>query len=97
MLVDVSDGQEVAWCAVPYSNGVLDRKLPNGLELEPNFALQDPLDYLTVLFQGIPKVLKSAGVDGVRVAGIGIDFTSCTLLPSKADGTPLRSIPLFAS
>ena len=92
MLVDASNGEEVAWHVVPYSNGVLDRELPGGGALGPDFALQDPLDYLTVLSEGVPAVLRSAGVEGSAVAGIGVDFTSCTVLPSKADGTPLRSL-----
>ena len=95
MLVDASNGEEVAWHVVPYSNGVLDRELPGGVSLGPDFALQDPLDYLTVMSEGVPAVLLSAGVAGDEVAGIGVDFTSCTVLPSKADGTPLRSLPEF--
>lgn len=93
MLVDAVNGQEVAWHVVPYPNGVLDRKLPGGATLEADFALQDPLDYLTVLYEAIPAVLQMAGIQSTRVAGIGVDFTSCTILPSKTDGTPLRSIP----
>ena len=31
-----------------------------------------------------------------NVIGIGIDFTACTMLPVKADGTPLCSLPEFA-
>ena len=81
MLVDASNGEETAWHVVPYSNGVLDRELPGGGALGPDFALQDPLDYLTVLSEGVPAVLRSAGVDGGAVAGIGVDFTSCTVRP----------------
>ena len=95
MLVDASNGEETAWHVVPYSNGVLDRELPGGGALGPNFALQDPLDYLTVLSEGVQAVLRSAGVEGGAVAGVGVDFTSSTVLPSKADGTPLRSLPEF--
>ena len=93
MLVDVSNGEEVAWHVVPYSNGVLDRELPGGAVLESDFALQDPRDYLSVLREGVPAVLRSAGVEGRSVAGIGVAFTSCTILPSKSDGTPLQFVP----
>jgi len=34
-------------------------------------------------------VVARAGVDPGSVIGIGIDFTACTMLPTKADGTPL--------
>jgi L-ribulokinase len=42
-----------------------------------------------VLTVGIPAVLEQAGVRGEQVVGLGIDFTSCTVLPVDADGTPL--------
>src|SRR5690606_36345258 len=32
-------------------------------------------------------------VDPASIVGIGIDFTSCTILPVKADGTPLCTLP----
>ena len=34
-------------------------------------------------------MLRESGVDPADVIGIGIDFTACTMLPVKADGTPL--------
>ncbi len=47
-----------------YANGVIDEKLPeSGVRLEPDWALQDPNDYLEVLKHAIPAVLKQSGVD----------------------------------
>ena len=97
MLVNADNGDEVAWHVVPYPNGVLDRQLPDGTPLGHDWALQDPNDYLTVLTQGIPAVLESAGARGEDVAGIGVDFTASTVLPAKKDGTPLRALPEFES
>ena len=37
--------------------------------------------------QGVPAALAQAGVSPERVAGLGVDFTSCTVLPADADGT----------
>jgi L-ribulokinase len=34
-------------------------------------------------------VLESSGVDGSQVVGLGVDFTSCTVLPVSQDGEPL--------
>ena len=49
MLVDVADGREVASYVHAYANGVIDDKLPDTeIKLDPNFALQDPNDYLEV-------------------------------------------------
>jgi L-ribulokinase len=96
MLVKLSSGEEVASSVVPYPSGVIDRQLPSGRPLEHDWALQDPRDYLTVLTTGVPKVLREAGAHAESVAGIGIDFTACTLLPTLADGTPLCTLPQYA-
>ncbi len=94
LLVDVRDGQELATAVHPYANGVIDERLPDsGVRLEPDWALQDPNDYLEVFKQAIPAVLKESGVDPADVIGLGIDFTACTMLPTKADGTPLCFLP----
>jgi L-ribulokinase len=97
MLVRLADGEEVAWTVVPYPSGVIDRQLPGGRALDHDWALQDPRDYLTVLSEGVPKVLRESGARAESVAGIGIDFTSCTMLPTLADGTPLCTLPQFAA
>ena len=41
--------------------------------------------------------MKESGVDPADVIGIGIDFTACTMLPVKADGTPLCDLPAYRS
>ena len=97
MLARLENGEEAAWALVPYPQGVLDRRLPDGTPLDHDWALQDPRDYLRVLREGVPKVLREAGIASDQVAGVGIDFTSCTLLPALADGTPLCELPRFAS
>ncbi|MBW7885279.1 MAG: ribulokinase [Caldilineaceae bacterium] len=90
LLVDVASGEEVTTAVHNYANGVIDEKLPDsGVRLEPDWALQDPNDYLEVLKHAVPAVLRQANVDPADVIGIGIDFTACTMLPTKADGTPL--------
>jgi L-ribulokinase len=96
LLVDVATGEEVATSVHPYSNGVIDEKLPDtSVRLEPDWALQDPNDYVAVFKNAIPAVLKSSAVDPADVIGVGIDFTACTMLPTKADGTPLCNLPQF--
>ncbi len=96
VLVDVADGREVATSVYPYSHGVIDEKLPeSGVRLEPDWALQDPEDYLRTFQTTIPAVLKESGVNPADVIGLGVDFTACTMLPVKADGTPLCVLPEF--
>ncbi|MDN5277230.1 MAG: L-ribulokinase [Clostridiales bacterium] len=90
VLVEVDTGREVATAVKEYPHGVMDEYLPDGkTKLEPDWALQHPQDYLDVLAETIPAVLKEAGVSNEDVIGIGIDFTACTMLPIDKDGTPL--------
>lgn len=96
LLVDVATGREIATAVYAYANGVIDEKLPeSGVRLDPDWALQDPNDYLEVFKNAIPAVLKEGGVAPGDVIGLGIDFTACTMLPVKADGTPLCFLPEF--
>ncbi|HEX2621918.1 MAG TPA: ribulokinase [Phototrophicaceae bacterium] len=92
LLVDTSNGQEIATAVHPYSNGVIDQHLPHlDKTLPPDWALQDPLDYVEVVKQTIPAVLKQSGINPADVVGVGIDFTACTMLPTLKDGTPLSA------
>ncbi|MGB3715444.1 MAG: ribulokinase [Candidatus Promineifilaceae bacterium] len=94
ILVDVADGREVASAVHDYANGVIDTRLPDSeVYLEPDWALQDPVDYIEVFKRSVPVVLNQSGIDPRNVIGIGIDFTACTMLPTKADGTPLCELP----
>lgn len=98
LLVEAATGRELATAVHPYANGVIDEKLPgSGVRLEPDWALQDPNDYIAVFKHAIPAVLRESGIDPADVIGLGIDFTACTMLPVKADGTPLAFLPEFRS
>ncbi|MCP4167300.1 MAG: ribulokinase [Chloroflexi bacterium] len=93
-IVDVADGRMLATSVHPYSNGVIDERLPDlDIRLEPDWALQDPNDYIEVYKHAIPAALAESGVDPADVIGVGIDFTACTILPTRADGTPLCFLP----
>ncbi|MBN1286928.1 MAG: ribulokinase [Anaerolineae bacterium] len=90
VLVDVSNGEEIATAVHLYADGVIDEKLPGAdVKLPPDWALQNPLDYIETFKQTIPTVLEASGVDPEDVIGVGIDFTACTMMPTLADGTPL--------
>jgi L-ribulokinase len=90
LLLDLNTGEELAVSVVRYPSAVIDRTLPGtGEELPGDWALQDPADWITVLETGIPEALSQAGVPADDVVGIGIDVTSCTVLPVREDGMPL--------
>lgn len=96
LVVRVGDGAELASAVTPYAHGVMDRALPDGTPLAPEWALQHPLDYLRVFQDAVPRAVHESGVDPADVIGLGIDFTACTVLPTRADGTPLCLLPEFA-
>ena len=96
VLVDVSDGTELATAVHSYAAGVIDRRLPgHDIELAPDWALQDPDDYVEALGLTVRGVLSSSGISPEQVIGVGIDFTACTMLPVTSDGTPLCRLPEF--
>jgi L-ribulokinase len=100
VLVEVETGNMIAQAVKEYTHGVMDEYLPDGVtKLEPDWALQHPLDYLEVLETAIPAVIMESGVAKEDVIGMAIDFTACTMLPIDTEGRPLcfkdefKSIP----
>ena len=96
VLVNAKTGEECCSAVYEYPHAVMDRCLPCGKKLGHDWALQDPNDYLEVLYHTIPQVLRDSGVSPDDVIGIGTDFTACTLVACKSDGTPLCNVPGFA-
>ncbi|MFG1953574.1 ribulokinase [Micromonospora sp. NPDC048830] len=93
VVVDVADGRERGSAVHPYRHGVITERLPGGPALPPDWALQRPDDYRDVLRVAVPAALRDARVDPADVIGIAVDATSCTVLPTLADGTPLCELP----
>ncbi len=95
VLIEVDTGNEVASAVLDYPHAVMDEYLilkdgaEGAIPLPKDFALQNPQDYLDVLSTTIPATLKQANVSPEDVIGVGIDFTSCTVMPIYKDGTPL--------
>jgi len=94
VLVDVATGEQVATAVHPYGDSVIDETLPgNDIPLPPDFALQNPADYIEVLRETVPAILREAGIDPDDVIGVGTDFTACTMLPIDDLGMPLCMKP----
>lgn len=90
VVVDAADGTEVGTHRTKYEHGVMDEVLlPAGIPLDIEWALQQPMDYMKVLTESVPKAIQAAGIQPEQVIGIGIDFTSCTVLPVDSDLAPL--------
>jgi L-ribulokinase len=98
LLLDLETGGEAAASEVGYRSGVIDRELPEtGVRLPPDWALQDPDDWMTVVEAAVPEALSSGGVGEDEVVGLGVDVTSCTVLPVSGDGVPLCKLPEWRS
>ena len=97
LLLNIDTGEEVISEMMTYPHIVMTEMLPCGKKLEPFWALQHPKDYIDVLDCIIPKIIKKSGVDVEDIIGLGIDFTACTILPMKKDGTPLCYLEEFKS
>lgn len=94
LLVETATGQIAASATFTYPHGVIDERLPGSdFPLPPDWALQHPGDWLAAMEALVPAVLREAGVPPEQVIGLGVDFTSCTILPTTADGTPLCLLP----
>jgi L-ribulokinase len=94
VVVRASDGAELGTGLGEYSCGAIERALPSsGRPLPPDWALQDPADWRAALGTAVRAALADAGTDPAAVAGIGTDFTACTVLPALRDGTPLCEVP----
>ncbi len=93
VLVDTRNGDEIAEAVYDYPHGVMDSQLPSGLTLPPDWALQHPQDYIDVFANAVPAVLRGSGIDPADVAGIAIDFTASTPMPTTSDGMPLCFLP----
>ncbi len=87
VLMDVSDGRVIAEASESYIHGVMDRTLPDGTPLPPEWALQDPSDYVAALDRVMPPLAEAAA--GGEVIGIGVDTTTSTCTPLDAQGVPL--------
>lgn len=95
LLVDL-DGVERAPAVSRYKHGQILDKLPTGEKLPPSSALQHPRDWIDSSAEATKAAMRRAGVAPSEVVGVGVDFTSCTMLPTLRDGTPLCEVKPFA-
>jgi L-ribulokinase len=97
VVVRVEDGAELGSAVHEFAHAVIERELPaSGERLPPQWALQDPDDYLEVLREAVPAAMAAAGIAPEQVIGIATDFTASTPMPVLADGTPLCRLPELA-
>lgn len=96
LIVSAADGKEIAEAVCPYAHGVMEKELPTGEKLPAGFSLQCPEDYLQSMGQAVKEALKKGKIPPSEVVGIGLDFTSCTILPVDQLLHPLCQSEVFA-
>ena len=97
ILVNTSNGALSTSEVVRYPDGVIDDFLPtNNLKLPPDYALQNPDDWLSSMEIAVRTAVKETSIKPNQIIGIGVDFTSCTILPTTVQGTPLCTLETFS-
>ena len=90
--IDLTDGKLLATAEKKYAHGEICECLPDGTKLPQDWFLQNPRDWLESMQYVSKTMLCEGNIKAENVLGMGTDFTSCTLLPIKKDGTPLCEI-----
>ncbi|MAT15168.1 MAG: ribulokinase [Planctomyces sp.] len=97
LFVDLK-GNEVASAVAAYPHGQIIDTLPGtGEKIPANYAFQHPGDWIECSAQAVRDGLKAGGLKEDQIIGIGVDFTSCTMLPALKDGTPLCLVEQYAA
>ncbi|MBC8535987.1 ribulokinase [Feifania hominis] len=94
VLVDIKTGEQAAVSVFGYQDAVIDQYLPGtDVTIPAGCALQNPMDYRDALEGLLRDILHKSSVSPEQIVGIGIDFTSCTMLPLDSDLQPLCQQP----
>ncbi len=94
LLIELDSGHVAADAEFTYPHGILTNEFFGSVAGKTE-AYQHPQDYLDAMEHLVAQVLAESGAAAGQISGLGIDFTSCTMLPLTADGTPLCFLPQF--
>lgn len=95
ILIDTQGNQRgLATSDYPYGQ-IIDTLPGDDESLPPRYALQDPSDWIESAIAATRSAITQAGVSANEIVGIGVDFTSCTMLPTTIDGVPLCKLDSF--
>ncbi|WP_436862828.1 ribulokinase [Staphylococcus caeli] len=93
-LVNTDNRAIVAQYIKNYTHGTIEGNL-NGQKIPQNFSLQNANDYMEVIELGVPAILEESQVDVKEVVGMGIDFTSSTVIFVDENMEPMHNKPHF--
>lgn len=89
VIASVKDGTIYGESTSEYRHAVIDKMLPGNIPLGKDWALQYPADYIRALKETVGDAVRKSGIKNTDIIGIGIDFTSNTILPLDKEGVPL--------
>ncbi len=95
LLVDIKTGEEVARSVYEYPHACMEERIPGGTRLPVGWSLQAPEDYLEGLIITVKDIMDKSKVFPEEVIGIGVDFTSATVVACKNDRTPMCHLPEY--
>ncbi|WP_436944503.1 ribulokinase [Staphylococcus xylosus] len=78
-LINTENGEIEEQYIRNYTHGTIEGEL-GGEKLPQNFALQNANDYMEIIETGIPTIIEKANISVSEIVGIGIDFTSSTVI-----------------
>ena len=93
-LLDLNTAQIVTVIEQSYTHGVITGKFRNK-KLKNNLVVQNPNDYVDCMQSLITQLLHQQQIEPKMIQAIGIDFTSCTVLPVDGFFQPLCNKEAF--
>lgn len=95
VLIDLDTGSALSERTVGYQTGVIDDPSAVGINLAAQSAIQDPADFMYATEELLGWAAQEAAGLRLEILTIGVSATSCTVLPTLRDGTPLLHAPAF--
>lgn len=89
LIVDTATGHAIGEKVVNYRRGVRDSAHSQRCELPPQWVIQEPADFTDAARDLLRWVAIFASESDCDIPAIGVTATSCTVLPTQADGEPL--------
>ncbi|MGW7975054.1 ribulokinase [Staphylococcus xylosus] len=78
-LINTENGKIEEQYIKNYTHGTIEGEL-GGEKLPQSFALQNANDYMEIIETGIPAIIERTNISVSEIVGIGIDFTSSTVI-----------------
>ena len=89
-LINTENGEIVEQFIKTYTHGTIEGEL-DGQKLPQSYALQNANDYMEVIEEGIPAILAKTQIAPNEIVGIGIDFTSSTVVFVDGNMEPIHN------